>query len=135
MDVSATSSISFVKQLISRELDIPVDQQRLVFRGRTLADSQCLGDYNIVDGTKLHLVVRKADAGDEVLLTNENAHLWKEMELFLGNHFTQSDAQKVLDQFRAEMSKTIQNWSLDDIERVAQTHIEHSDDGPSSSKT
>lgn len=37
MQVSENERISLVKQLASEKLDVPVDQQRLVFKGKTLA--------------------------------------------------------------------------------------------------
>ncbi|EEC01592.1 ubiquitin, putative [Ixodes scapularis] len=42
IEVSASSSISAVKQLVAQELQIPVDQQRLVFRGKTLSAAASL---------------------------------------------------------------------------------------------
>lgn len=37
VQVSENDQISLVKQLASEKLDVPVDQQRLVFKGKTLA--------------------------------------------------------------------------------------------------
>ena len=37
MQVSENDQILLVKQLASEKLDVPVDQQRLVFKGKTLA--------------------------------------------------------------------------------------------------
>jgi len=120
VEAPVNSPVSFVKQLVARELDIPVDQQRLVFRGKTLADSQSLGDYNIVDGTKLHLVVRKVGS-EEDEAQQEHAPLWAELEKTLAKHFTKDDAGRVLEQFKKELIGTVEESSLDDIDRFAQT--------------
>lgn len=129
IEAPVTSSVSFVKQLVARELDIPVDQQRLVFRGKTLSDSHSLGDYDIVDGTKLHLVVRKSD-----LAQDEDGHLlqcrskrlefYAELEKTLIKHFTKDAAAKVLEQFKKELDSTLQDMSLDDIERFALSYMQ-----------
>ncbi|KAG0430952.1 hypothetical protein HPB47_022227 [Ixodes persulcatus] len=86
IEVSASSSISAVKQLVAQELQIPVDQQRLVFRGKTLSDGLSLEDYNIEEGNRLHLFVLK---------TAEDAALaWDQMRKFLLSQFSPEDAEK-----------------------------------------
>ena len=52
-----------------------------------------------MDGTKLHLVVRKVGS-DEDEAQQENAPLWAEMEKTLAKHFTKDDAARVLEQFK-----------------------------------
>lgn len=115
IEVSASSSVSAVKQLLAEQLQIPVDQQRLVFRGRTLSDRLSLGDYNIVEGNRLHLFVRK---GTE----NTNA-LWSEMHKFLLQYFSPEDADKVLEEYKREFANSVASLSLDDIERLAASFL------------
>lgn len=122
IEASDSSSVSFVKQIVARELDIPVDRQRLVFRGKTLSDGQCLGDYDIVDGTKLHLVVRKTELEDDET-QQESSSLWNELEQILVKHFTKDDASRVLENFKKELECIVQESSLDDIDRFAQTFM------------
>lgn len=134
IEAPVTSSVNFVKQLVSRELDIPVDQQRLVFRGKTLSDGNCLGDYDIVDGTKLHLVVRKSELSpeDEDRVQRRSKRrgsssaeaFYVELEKTLVKHFTKDAAAQVLEQFKKELDSTVQESSLDDIERFAQTCVQ-----------
>lgn len=55
--------------MISEELDIPVEEQKLLLLGRTLVDEQTVEGYpNIKDGTKLNLVVKKPDGLFEISL-------------------------------------------------------------------
>lgn len=114
--VSASSSISAVKQLVAQELQIPVDQQRLVFRGKTLSDGLSLEDYNIEEGNRLHLFVLK---------TAEDAALaWDQMRKFLLSQFSPEDAEKVLEEYKKDFSRAAASLSLDDIERLASAGLD-----------
>lgn len=115
IEVSASSSISAVKHLVAQQLQIPVDQQRLVFRGKTLSDSLSLGDYNIVEGNRLHLFVLK---------TADNATVvWDQMRKFLLSQFSHEDAEKVLEEYKKDFSQSVASLSLDDIERLASSSL------------
>lgn len=50
------TKISDVKSLVAASLQIPVEQQRLIFCGRVLKDADTLKDLKIVDGSTIHLV-------------------------------------------------------------------------------
>ncbi|XP_070557662.1 ubiquitin-like protein 4A [Ptychodera flava] len=127
IEVTATDSISSVKELIARELDVPVDQQRLVFRGKTLADGQSLGDYNIGPGTKLHLVVKRSQdekSGNFQKIPPQTTALWDQLKPVLSKHFKTEDVDKVIHHFQKEFESSISNLSLDDLERIAIYNLE-----------
>lgn len=138
IEVTAVEPILSVKRMVAKELDVPVHLQRLVFKGKTLADGQNLGDYNIGPDTKIHLVVRRPDTESDVLSTSRigsSTVLWDQTRTLLAKHFTAADAEKVLQQFKKEFSSGVSNLSLDDIERIAssQLHTDRADEaGPSS---
>lgn len=118
IEVSASSSISAVKQLVAQELQIPVDQQRLVFRGKTLSDGLSLEDYNIEEGNRLHLFVLKS--------AEDAALAWDQMRKFLLSQFSPEDAEKVLEEYKKDFSKAAAGLSLDDIERLATASLDTS---------
>lgn len=37
----------------------PIERQKLVYKGRTMQDKSLLGDYNLEEGCKVHLILQK----------------------------------------------------------------------------
>lgn len=67
LEVLPTTGISEIKRQISAQLNIPIEQQKLLLLGRTLADEHTVQSYpSIKDGTKLNLIVKKPEGLHEV---------------------------------------------------------------------
>lgn len=56
IECSPNITIAELKELISQKSNIPVNQQRLVYRGRVLKDPCTLNSYECQDGHAIHLV-------------------------------------------------------------------------------
>ena len=56
--VLSTTTVSELKQKIKDKEGVPVDQQRVIFRGTELNDNFDMKKYNIISDVTIHLVVR-----------------------------------------------------------------------------
>lgn len=56
--VNKNMPVPSLKQKVASATGVPVEQQRLIFRGRVLKDDHLLSEYHVEDGHTLHLVVR-----------------------------------------------------------------------------
>ncbi|CAO2170140.1 unnamed protein product [Urochloa humidicola] len=61
--VNKNVPVSVLKEKIFEATGVPLDQQRLIFRGRVLKDDHLLSEYHLEDGFTLHLVARRAAEG------------------------------------------------------------------------
>ena len=52
------TTIDTVKEAILSREGIPLEIQRLIYKGKQLGDGRTLGDYNIDNGMELHLILR-----------------------------------------------------------------------------
>ncbi|XP_015774630.1 PREDICTED: ubiquitin-like protein 4A isoform X2 [Acropora digitifera] len=119
LEVSDNDEIALLKREISTKLRIPVAQQRLVFKGKTLADASRLRDHRIVDGSKLHLSVKQETTVENIEDPNE---FNTQLRIFLKRHLNTQDTEKVMAKFK-EFKTWISSLSLDDIERLATIHM------------
>lgn len=120
LEVSDNDEIALLKREISTKLRIPVAQQRLVFKGKTLADASRLRDHRIVDGSKLHLSVKQETTVGNIEDPNE---FNTQLRIFLKRHLNTQDTEKVMAKFKEQFKTWISSLSLDDIERLATIHM------------
>jgi ubiquitin len=91
LDYNPSNTIEYVKAQIQDKEGIPPDQQRLIFGGKQLEDNRTLMDYNILDGSCLHLVLRLRGGGAPPI----------DLEIFYNNELK----EKVIIRNYSEMQK------------------------------
>ncbi|KAK3101247.1 hypothetical protein FSP39_002126 [Pinctada imbricata] len=143
LKVSPSHTILEVKEILAMQVSIPVVQQKLVFKGKSLADDKRLSDYNVQNHDKLFLFMKKPDdsttpspavtpvisqSKDSPLFTADKTScsttvLWDKLREFLQRHFTKQDTEKVLIEYQKEFFRELRELSLDDIERLAASKL------------
>uniref|UniRef100_A0A2K6U7S1 Ubiquitin like 4A n=1 Tax=Saimiri boliviensis boliviensis TaxID=39432 RepID=A0A2K6U7S1_SAIBB len=120
--------VSTLKQLVSEKLNVPVRQQRLLFKGKALADGKRLSDYSIGPNSKLNLVVKPLEkvllegGTGRRLADSSSPHVWQLISKVLARHFSAADASRVLEQLQRDYERSLSRLTLDDIERWAQNN-------------
>nr|CAD2163185.1 unnamed protein product [Meloidogyne enterolobii] len=56
--VKFSDTLEVIKCMVEMKLGIPTFEQRLIFAGKQLEDGRTMADYNIKDGSTMHLVKR-----------------------------------------------------------------------------
>ncbi|KAL7988209.1 hypothetical protein Chor_007128 [Crotalus horridus] len=106
------------------KLNVPVSQQRLLFKGKALADEHRLSDYSIGPESKLNLVIKpleKASPEDPNSRAGfpQTSTIWHMLAQILSRHYSVTDTEKVLEQMQKDYERSLRLLSLDDIERLA----------------
>ena len=58
LEVSPHELLGYLKLMIQEKEGVPVDQQRIAFKGKQLEDSRTLDSYGIQKYSSLHLILR-----------------------------------------------------------------------------
>ncbi|TDH13280.1 hypothetical protein EPR50_G00056050 [Perca flavescens] len=129
VQVTEDEKVSSVKELVSERLNIPANQQRLLYKGKALADEHRLSDYSIGPEAKLNLVIRPvgertgasgmAASSSSSSSSSTHGRVWQTVSTILARHFSPSDAAKVHEQLIKDYERSLRQLSLDDIERLA----------------
>ncbi|KAJ8400933.1 hypothetical protein AAFF_G00388900 [Aldrovandia affinis] len=131
LQVTEDEKVSTVKELVSDRLNIPPNQQRLLYKGKALADEHRLSDYSIGPDAKLNLVVRPAGerAGAAGGASGVCSGVWQTLSAVLAKHFSPVDAAKVQEQLMKDYERSLRQLSLDDIERLASRMLHPNTEG------
>ncbi|XP_059193187.1 ubiquitin-like protein 4A [Centropristis striata] len=126
VQVTEDEKVSTVKELVSERLNIPANQQRLLYKGKALADEHRLSDYSIGPEAKLNLVIRpvgeRTGASGMAASSSSSStqgRVWQTVSTILARHFSPADAAKVHEQLIKDYERSLRQLSLDDIERLA----------------
>ncbi|XP_015262042.1 PREDICTED: ubiquitin-like protein 4B [Gekko japonicus] len=122
LQVSGEERISLVKSLVSEQLNVPVNQQTLLFRGKVLEGEHRLSDYPIGPESILYLVIKKPERVYLEELSKPapvQRSVWYQLSQVLEKHFRTSDAVRVLERVLNDYYRDLGLLSLEDIEELA----------------
>ncbi|CAG9784813.1 unnamed protein product [Diatraea saccharalis] len=108
LEVLPTTCISEIKRQICEQLHIPVEEQKLLLLGRTLADEHTVQSYpSIKDGTKLNLIVKKPEGLYEV-----------SVRYFKKSGMSDAEAASTANRLLKVVQDKFNKLSWDDIDRL-----------------
>lgn len=73
LNVAPDVEIRSVKEMIREVTEVPGDRQRLIYRGRVMADGDRLSEYSVEDGHTIHMVARPAAMPPPTETQNDDA--------------------------------------------------------------
>uniref|UniRef100_UPI001659E36A ubiquitin-like protein 4B n=1 Tax=Halichoerus grypus TaxID=9711 RepID=UPI001659E36A len=117
LKVSGQESVAMLKKLVSERLQVPEEQQYLLFRGQRLADDKCLSDYCIGPNASINVIIRPL-AKTAAAEASQPQPLWHRLGLVLAKHFTPHDTKAVLQLLRREHQERLQRISLGALEQL-----------------
>ncbi|ELW65357.1 ubiquitin-like protein 4B [Tupaia chinensis] len=117
--VSEQESVATLKKLVSERLQVPEEQQHLLFRGQLLADDKRLSDYCIGPNAAINVIVRPPEE-TALMEAPQPQPLWHQLGQVLAKPFKPQDAEAVLQLLRQEQEQRLQRISLGDLEQLAQ---------------
>jgi len=107
--------IADVKKQIEDKLNIPVSQQKLLYLGKILQDNLQLKDYKIQENAKLMITrVAKPD-------------LKKIINTHFSRFFDQETSNTMANLFVENLKLKLKNYSLDDLDRLAEAFLKESE--------
>ncbi len=110
-----------IKKFIKQERGIPLENQRIILKGKPLSsDFQTLKYYGIKSNCKLHVSIKKS----KDTRNNKELEFWQKCEGVLHKHFSVEDANAILKKFTSQYQSLIESLSLDDLERIASHELE-----------
>lgn len=120
VDIGAEDTVDNLKELVAANLGVPLHNQRILHRGKTLQEGTSLKEYNLQEGAKLHLVVKKEGSTNKSL-DSESKRFEEELYKQMRKSFkSDEDTRKVVVAFMKSFEKKMLALSLDDIERICE---------------
>lgn len=92
-------------------MKLPVSHQKLIQVGRTLLDAKTISSYDIKDGSKITLVLKQPDSLKDALFKG------------FRKYFNEKQAEKLTNDFMDHFQEQLKSLSLDDVERLALSHL------------
>lgn len=152
VDVENEQSVSQLKSTISEKASgLATERIKLVYRGRTMQDTCSIGDYNLEEDCKVHLILQKDSAGPSTERSSDSKPCPMDVAAATSGGAASSDTSKsqkgfgsafesilrkrlaeifppeqvdtIIANIHEEISDDINSSSLDDLERLAEQKL------------
>lgn len=142
VNVQNNQLVSHLKASISEKANgLPIERQKLVYKGRTMQDICPVADYNLEEDCKVHMILQKENPSntlssnssqmdstnqpDDNARANEQKKTRFEIILRerLAEHFSAEAVEKIMANLHHEINADINSASLDDLEQLAKQKL------------
>lgn len=97
-----------MKKEIFKSLGIPVQRQKILFVGRTLADEKLINDYsNIKNGSKLTVVIKEPEPLKDIMLK------------IFKKYYSEEQSEVMTKELILDFENRLNQLNYDDVERMA----------------
>lgn len=114
-NLTSSDTVSQLKQRIYQQQTIPVQRQRLLIKGKVLADQKTLEELSIQEGVTIHLMMTAAPAAAEAITGRFGVSLeaekklagpefWEALEKTIVDQVGEADAKLLLSKVKASLS-------------------------------
>ncbi|KAI8885787.1 hypothetical protein K501DRAFT_245224 [Backusella circina FSU 941] len=116
-NLTSADTISQLKQRIYQQQTIPVQRQRLLIKGKVLADQKTLDEVSVKEGTTLHLMMTAAPTAAAAEVTTgrfgvsleaetklASPEFWEALEKTIVEQVGEADAKLVLSKVKASLT-------------------------------
>ncbi|CDW54633.1 ubiquitin domain containing protein [Trichuris trichiura] len=125
--VNDSDRICVIKEKLSHQLFVPVDEQSLIFNGKTLDNEKSLTSENLKDGCLVHLLLLK---------THTHFDFTSRLHKFLSNSLPDDKKSMLITEHCVNyICDFIDSLSLDEIERYAKQKCLSSESSAGSSSS
>lgn len=147
--MEANQYVSDLKAKICEKTQgLTVEGQKLIYKGRTMQDSQLLSDFNLEEGSKVYLLSpgNRASSSErsearhnssiEATMDLSDEHGYSErseprietkfevqLRQTLAKYFSSSAIDRILANLRRDIEQDVKSSSLDDLERLGESKL------------
>lgn len=111
LNLRANSStfVKAIKQDILKQMQIPLECQRLLLKGKVLADDKVLSSYTTENEINLTLMEKEQEKEQEMQFTSlKDTAFGKEFSVLLSRHFKPDQAEMIMKDFDSKYSSLLE---------------------------
>ncbi|CAO1387455.1 unnamed protein product [Diamesa hyperborea] len=109
LEIDENSTILEMKEMISKETQIPVHEQKLIMTGKILVNEKLIKDYNITS---------------KLMLTRTKVNLRQLVKKGFNKYYNDVESEKFTELFMtSNFDQGLMKYSFDDLEKLAEQQL------------